>query len=475
MKKKYILAFFTFIAFTSVIISCSDDDEYVPVEDKLPVATDDSASYALLSNVNINVTSNDTSGDQVVITSVNLVGGIDTDGNGTLDNLIVLGEGTWVVNSVTGVITFTPISTFLGNPTPIKYYVKDTQGNNSNQATITVVATSTVNANLDQVPYPKLSDYGFFAGEMKNQIPSLNVLPYTLATPLFTDYAHKKRFVWMPEGSKATYNGDGEIFEFPVGSVIIKTFYYENVLPSNTKKNVETRLLIKKTSGWIFADYVWNDNDTEATIQNSGQNKSITFSENGATKTSNYRFPSDAECKVCHKIVQGSEEIIIPIGPKPQNINFEYSYASGSMNQIQKWIAAGYLQGGFSLPTEQNTTVDYTDTSKPLDVRVRSYLDINCAHCHKNGAHCSYRAMRFAFNETTNPINLGVCLSTEDLTPNPAMTKIVNPGNINRSMMNYRLNSTDNGVMMPLSGRSLVHEEALLMIQEWINSLQPCN
>jgi hypothetical protein len=82
-----------------------------------------------------------------------------------------------------------------------------------------------VSVNLATVPYPKLSDYQFFVGLMKDQTPSIGVLPYEPASSLFTDYALKKRFVWMPEGSLATYNGDGNVLELPVGAVIIKNFY----------------------------------------------------------------------------------------------------------------------------------------------------------------------------------------------------------------------------------------------------------
>lgn len=487
MKKKYILAFFTFIAFISVIISCSDDDEYVPVEDKLPVATDDSASYALLSNVNINVTSNDTSGDQVVITSVNLVGGIDTDGNGTLDNLIVLGEGTWVVNSVTGVITFTPISTFLGNPTPIKYYVKDAQGNNSNQATITVVATSTVNANLDQVPCPKLSDYGFFAGEMKNQIPSLKVLPYEPASTLFTDYAHKKRFIWMPNGVKATFNGDTNILELPVGAVLIKNFYYDNVqnvVLAGATRIIETRIMIRKATGWIFAEYVWNNEQTEAFLNMNGSTTSITWidEENNTKTVPEYRIPNEVQCIICHKSQETINGVFttkyIPIAIKPQNLNFQYNYGTETVNQLTKWIQIGYLDSNFSLPSTSATTIDYRDVTKSLDLRVRSYLDINCAHCHQNNRHCDYRPMRFAYSETgaSNGLaNLGVCVNTVDMQNfAPALGKIITPGNINRSMLYHRLNTNDEAYRMPLHGRTVIHTEAVNMIGQWINTLQPC-
>jgi hypothetical protein len=82
-----------------------------------------------------------------------------------------------------------------------------------------------VSVDLSQVPYPNLSDYRFFDGDMKNQMPVDGVLPYEPITPLFTDYAKKKRFVWMPAGVKANYVDDDKILDLPVGSVIIKTFY----------------------------------------------------------------------------------------------------------------------------------------------------------------------------------------------------------------------------------------------------------
>lgn len=130
------------------------------------------------------------------------------------------------------------------------------------------------------------------------------------------------------------------------------------------------------------------------------------------------------------------------------------------------------------MPTENNTAIDYNDTSKSLEKRVRSYLDINCAHCHQNGKHCDYRPMRFAYNESgaaNGLTNLGVCVDTQDMQNfAPALGKIITPGNINRSMLYYRLNTTNEAYRMPLHGRTVVHEEAISLIGQWINSLQPC-
>lgn len=342
-------------------------------------------------------------------------------------------------------------------------------------------ALSPVNVNLATVPYQKLSDYHFFEGEMKNQIPSLDVIPYEPIAALFTDYAHKKRFVWVPKGMKATYSSDGEILDLPVGSAIIKTFYYYNVQPSNTTKLIETRLMIRKSTGWIFADYVWNDEQNEAFLDLNGSTKNISWrDENNTLRNVDYRIPNEAQCIVCHKTKNYINGIYVqvntPIGIKPQNLNKPYNYGNTTANQLSKWIELGILDN-CALPSDYNTTVNYNDTSKPLAKRVRSYFDINCAHCHKDHGHCDYRPLRMAFTETNNNLtNMGVCVDTQDMQNfAPALSKLVTPGNINRSMLYYRLNTTDEAYRMPLHGRTLIHTEGVQLVEQWINSLTPCN
>ena len=136
------------------------------------------------------------------------------------------------------------------------------------------------------------------------------------------------------------------------------------------------------------------------------------------------------------------------------------------------------LENNFSLPTETNTVVDYNDTSKPLETRMRSYFDINCAHCHKEHGHCDYRPMRFAFSETyNNQTNMGVCVDTQDMQNfPPALSRLVTPGNTGRSMLYHRMNTVDESIRMPLHGRTLIHDEGVLLVEEWINSITtPCN
>ncbi|UPT69824.1 MAG: hypothetical protein M0D53_11830 [Flavobacterium sp. JAD_PAG50586_2] len=347
------------------------------------------------------------------------------------------------------------------------------------------VPVSPVTVDLTQVPYPKLSDYKFFEGELKNQIPALNVLPYEPVSSLFSDYAHKKRFVWMPEGTKATYIADGKVLELPVGAALIKTFYYDNVqnvVPVGATRIIETRVMIRKATGWIFAEYVWNDEQTEAYLDMAGSNTEVSWKdENNIIKTADYRIPKDVQCITCHKHQEfdGTAEIetYIPIGIKPQNLNFSYSYGAENKNQLKKWTEVGYLENNFSYPTANNTVINYNDNTQPLELRVRSYLDSNCSHCHAINRHCYYRPVRFPFSETggdNGRTNMGVCVDTEDYSFAPAYLKIVKPGSTNRSMLFYRINTTEESFRMPLHGRTLIHEEGVGMMEEWINSLTTC-
>jgi len=291
------------------------------------------------------------------------------------------------------------------------------------------VPVSPVTVDLTLVPYPKLSDYKFFEGDIKEQIPSLNVIPYEPASSLFTDYASKKRFIWMPAGVAATYVAD---------------------------------------------EYVWNDEQTDADLISgvdftTGGAKTITFAKpSGEIITTDYRIPSDAECFACHKI----NEIGTPIGVKPQNLNHSHTYGNSNKNILQKLVEQGYLQ---SYPSNIVSTVDYHDATKPVALRLRSYLDANCAHCHQDEARCYYRPIRLPFSQSDVDSNIGICLFADEQI-SPSLQKIIAPGNYSKSIMHYRLSSNDESERMPLLGRTIVHDEGVALLEEYISSLtQTCN
>ena len=68
--------------------------------------------------------------------------------------LVVTGEGTWIVDTETGYIIFTPNSGFFSDPTPIEYTVTDSEGTISNKAIITVDYPSIVTPTSTPTPTP---------------------------------------------------------------------------------------------------------------------------------------------------------------------------------------------------------------------------------------------------------------------------------------------------------------------------------
>ena len=456
------LKFLGTICLLIVLVSCNKDDggeDYVPLN--ITTATD-VAQVFQNATVDVSIFSNDTN---VPSTGTLTLGAPQTGAVSIIDN------GT--SSLLDDVVRYTPNASFTGDDT-FTYTVCDDDGRScgTGTVTITVLPFSPVVVDLAQVPYPRLTDYNFFDGEIANQEPVYGVLPYEPITPLFTDYAHKKRFVWMPNGVKAEYVGDADLLNFPVGSVLIKTFFYENVLPTNTPKIIETRLLIKKSDGWIAADYIWNEGQTEGLLDESGNGATvpIQFVENGVTRDVNYRIPASSQCFTCHK----ANFELAPIGMKPQSLNSEYNFADGTQNQLAKWIDQGYLES--NVPGDIVTVVDWSDTSKSLDLRVRSYFDINCTSCHSDDGHCNYRAPRFQFDLTADPENMGVCVTSDTPIPGYEGAKLVEPGDPDNSVLFFRMITNEEQYRMPLLGRTIQHEEGVALIEEWINSLtQTCN
>ena len=91
--------------------------------------------------VTIDVVSSDSDPDNDIDpTTVSIVdpNAIDTNGDGYNDKLVVPGEGVWSVDPQSGKITFMPEDGFVGDPTPIKYQIRDKYHNISNVSRVVI-------------------------------------------------------------------------------------------------------------------------------------------------------------------------------------------------------------------------------------------------------------------------------------------------------------------------------------------------
>lgn len=330
------------------------------------------------------------------------------------------------------------------------------------------VETSAVN--FDQIPFKNLSEYGFFTGKIREFNQGNGILLYEPASSLFTDYAYKSRYIWMPDEASASIEDDLEgTIDFPEQTILIKNFFYPADFrkPAENIRVVETRLMVKRNGLWDAFPYIWNEDQTDASYKVVGAEIPVNWIDNqGEAQLANYIVPNKAQCKSCHN----KEEIMVPLGVKAKHLNYELREKDGPKNQLIKWEEAGYIHG-LKAVDKYPSMVSYNDPSSPLDLRAKAYLDINCAHCHNAEGPASTSGL-FLNYEETDPAKLGVFK-----TPVAAgfgagsFTYSIWPGKSNESIMTYRMGTNQVGAAMPEIGRVSVHKEGVELIKAWIDGM----
>jgi len=319
-------------------------------------------------------------------------------------------------------------------------------------------------------PCDLLSSYRLFKGNGATQEPNDGVVPYDLNTQLFADYALKHRFIWLPPHTSATYD-EATAFDFPVGTVIVKTFAYPLDLrhPDAGETLIETRLLVRRASGWEGLPYLWNDDKTEARLAVVGATLPVdAVQEDGVMRTYQYHVPNGNQCKECH---QAQVKVMSPLGPKARNLNKPYAYPDGVENQLSHWSRLGLLTGAPDPDTAPRTPPFDDPTAGTLEERARGYLDVNCAHCHNGGGAARNTGFYLTIDET-DATRLGICKSPVAAGRGTGGLHFdVAPGDPDASILVYRMASIEPGIAMPELGRQRVHAEALDVISQWIASL----
>jgi hypothetical protein len=314
--------------------------------------------------------------------------------------------------------------------------------------------------------------------------PAPGLIPYTVASPLWSDGAAKERFMALPEGSVihvkdctaepdtckpfamgGTLEDEGH-FIFPVGTVLVKNFLFQ-------KKLIETRLFVKfddsgdENTSWGGFSYQWNAEQTEATlVAAEGLTTPIT---NDAGAKQNWYYPSRNDCLLCHNKAPG-----FALGPSVRNFNLDYMYPSGTKaNQIDTLEHIGVLdakvkrQPAYLDPSAGLTPT--TDDMATLDARARSYLQANCSLCHRPEAKHPILDFRFVVDlKTMNACNF-VPKSTDPITPADQARGIV-PGHPELSVVWGKMNTTGAG-RMPQVGTSVPDKVGTQVISDWIKNV----
>jgi hypothetical protein len=142
------------------------------------------------------------------------------------------------------------------------------------------------------------------------------------------------------------------------------------------------------------------------------------------------------------------------------------------MNQLDKWTTLGMIAG---LPENATLphTPDYDDSkSGSIKERARALIDINCAHCHRLGAPGETSGL-FLNIEETDPTQLGIHKPPVAAGRGSGdLDYTIVPRHPDKSIMIYRMESTDPGIMMPELGRKLVHKEGVELVKKWIKEME---
>jgi uncharacterized repeat protein (TIGR03806 family) len=308
----------------------------------------------------------------------------------------------------------------------------------------------------------QLDTYGLF-DDANAQDPADGVMPYDLNTALFSDYAVKYRFLRFPEGETFAWT-DPESFDFPVGTIIVKTFAYLADVrePDGARDLLETRLLIRTSEEWTGASYIYDETDTVASLEIAGDTIHAEWIDAAGEPAENeYVVPNKNQCKNCH---EEHLDVISPIGPKARHINRD--------GQLEALIDGGWLTGAPADPlTWPKAPVFDDDTTGTLDERARTWLDINCAHCHNPDGAARTSGLDLRATQV-DPFEFGVCKPPVAAGGGSGGRQYtIVPGDPDGSIMVFRLESTEADIKMPELGRNLVHAESLTLIRDWITAM----
>lgn len=325
-------------------------------------------------------------------------------------------------------------------------------------------------------PWQTLAEWQLFA-DISAQVPAERVVPYDVASPLFSDYAAKRRFMWIPEGTRIGYRDDGR-WQFPEGTILIKTFSMLADFrdPDAGERLLETRLLVSEPGGWTAHTYVFDASETAAERKVAGDVLDVSWIDASGEQRSNaYVVPNQNECGECH----GKDEALGTIGGQTAQLERTSDYGNGDENQIDHIASLGWFD---SAPGDDRFALPDPFGPAPVEQRARSYLDANCAHCHSENGGAAQSGLLLDWDSTdseTQPeANWGVCkLPTSAGGATCGLTHDVVPGNPDASILVCRTESEEAKVRMPPVGTRIAHAEGVQLLREWIGAMpaRDCN
>ncbi|WZO95814.1 PQQ-dependent sugar dehydrogenase [Isosphaeraceae bacterium EP7] len=332
------------------------------------------------------------------------------------------------------------------------------------------------------VKFPrKLSQTGLFS-QTKEQVPAPGVLPYSINAEFWADGAHGSRYLALP-GKEQIEVSDRGGWNFPDGTVLARTvgLELEKGKPAS-RKNIETQVLHLEEGSWRPYSYVWDSLQEDATLADAaGTNLSfqvVDADAPGGKRTQAYRVSSRVECLICHNPWVEKKTTIFgrpsasPLAVSTGQWNKSHEFSKGKVdNQLRTFEHIGLFKspiGAVAGKPGLAKMADPYDKKAKLEDRARSYLQVNCSHCHQFGAGGSANIVlsNSVMLDQTNAIDVRPIQGTFNLSG----AKIIAAGEPDSSVLYYRICKTGGG-RMPRMGSNLVDERGVALIHDWIETL----
>jgi uncharacterized repeat protein (TIGR03806 family) len=320
---------------------------------------------------------------------------------------------------------------------------------------------------------PLLSETGVFS-DTPSRTPASGLIPYNMNVPLWSDGAVKSCYLSVPS-SGGIITPDEQIrlrptnsWIFPAGTVFVKNFdlTVDETNPAVPRRRLETQILVRDTNGAVYGvTYKWRADNRDADLLANGLSEDILITNATGVRTQTWTYLSPSDCLTCHTPAAG---YVLGVNTRQLNGNFTYPATRITDNQIRTLNRLGL----FSPAINEAAIASYpklsalTDSGASLEERARSYLDANCAQCHRPGGVGNFDA-----RYDTPPANQHIVNFPAGISLGYDNARIILPKDIWRSVLQDRMNTNALTIKMPPLGRNRVDTNAVALIREWVNSL----
>lgn len=285
-------------------------------------------------------------------------------------------------------------------------------------------------------------------------------LAFSPQYPLWTDGAIKTRWVELPEGSHID-GSNPDVWTFPVGTKFWKEFRFA--------RRAETRLIEHTASGWQYATYVWNEDETDATLApERGILRSVEIRDGVR-----HAIPSRSDCRSCHEgspaRILGFSALQLSDDRDPDAPHAE-KLPRGAAT-LRGLVARGLIRG---LPAHVTATPPRIAAKTATARAALGYLHGNCSYCHTLGGELASLkfSLQYPFAETFDhppAVATTVGMISKYVPPTwDAPGARVEAGHPDRSVLAFRMASRNPASQMPPVGTRLVDEKAVALIRKWI-------